>query len=369
MSRNIINTMNKIFEALKSKLSDEDRERVQNHARYIEASGEEEVVKKIVMQAKIIATQTKDDICCITYENNKFIVFPAKYQDKIQNIAIGEFIERYEQKNLNQEIFQGMGMLAIAEGAIKARHLLSSLEILDKCLGLPEEDNCFNFLDLCELFEDFAVLKIDDGMFPLVYKEDLTRFVALLHLISNLSDTNYANLNELILLPGSRSISWNILNYYDSNQFEFQFLQIYQCLEYLFIITVAIDLEKKYNIEELKAINIAADNTFKRSEKDNLIIVIHHCPDTIIEQYYNFLKQYPQFKGNSDTVKADYIADHIYQIRCHIAHLRFKQNNLLQNINQNEELSKLISVTLSIFQKLNEKICNYNTIMNIWTNF
>lgn len=366
MSRNVIETMDKIFHILELNISEDDRKRVGNHRRHIKAAGDETVVVEIVKRAKIISVQDKYNTCCISYKDDMFMIFPARFQAWVQEVAIGEFMEKDTVLDLQQEYFQGMGMLAIAEGALKIRRALSSMNILDKCLGLPEEENCFDFMDICELFEDYAVLKIDKTMFPVAYEEDVLRFIALLHLAINRLEENVSNLIDLALLQSARSISWNVLHYSDTNQWEYQFLQIYQCLEYLFIIVVAIDLEDKYEIDEGKAIRIAVDNIFKRSEKENLIMTMHRCSDTYVDEYFGLLKTYPQFNSKSDAVKSDYVAEHIYQIRCSIAHLRFKQDDILKSIDHKKEISILIQITLNIFSSLDDKICKYNQAMNAW---
>lgn len=366
MSRKVIGTMDEIFHILESSLSADDRKRVGNHRRHIKAAGDEKEVVEIVKHAKIISTQDKYNTCCISYKDEMFMVFPARSQAWIQKVAIGEFMEKETAIDLQQEYFQGMGMLAIAKGALKIRRTLSSIDLLDKCLGLPEEENRFDFMDICELFEDYVVLKIDKTMFPVAYEEDVLRFIALLHLAINRSEENVSNLINLALLQSARSISWNVLHYSDANQWEYQFLQIYQCLEYLFIIVVAIDLEDKYEIDEDKAIRIAVDNIFKRSEKENLIMTMHRCSYTYVDEYFSLLKTYPQFNGKNDAVKSDYVADHIYQIRCSIAHLRFKQDDILKSIDHKKEISILIQITLNIFSSLDDKICKYNQAMNAW---
>ena len=366
MSRKVIGTMDEIFHILESSLSADDRKRVGNHRRHIKAAGDEKEVVEIVKHAKIISTQDKYNTCCISYKDEMFMVFPARSQAWIQKVAIGEFMEKETAIDLQQEYFQGMGMLAIAKGALKIRRTLSSIDLLDKCLGLPEEENRFDFMDICELFEDYVVLKIDKTMFPVAYEEDVLRFIALLHLAINRSEENVSNLINLVLLQSARSISWNVLHYSDANQWEYQFLQIYQCLEYLFIIVVAIDLEDKYEIDEDKAIRIAVDNIFKRSEKENLIMTMHRCSYTYVDEYFSLLKTYPQFNGKNDAVKSDYVADHIYQIRCSIAHLRFKQDDILKSIDHKKEISILIQITHNIFSSLDDKICKYNQAMNAW---
>ena len=366
MSRKVIDAMDEIFHILESSLSTDDRKRVGNHRRHIKAAGDEKEVVEIVKHAKIISTQDKYNTCCISYKDDVFMVFPARFQAWAQEVAIGEFMGKDTVLDLQQEYFQGMGMLAIAEGALKIRRTLSSIDILDKCLGLPEEENCFDFMDICELFEDYAVLKINKTMFPVTYEEDVFRFIALLHLVINRSEENVSNLIDLALLQSARSISWNVLHYSDTNQWEYQFLQIYQCLEYLFIIVAAIDLEEKYEVDECKAIKIAVDNIFKRSEKENLIMTMHRCSDTYVDEYFGLLKSYPQFNGKSASAKSDYVADHIYQISCSIAHLRFKQDDILKFIDYKKEISILILITLNIFSSLNDKICKYNQAMNAW---
>lgn len=365
MNRNVNKVMDKIFEVLKDSLSDEDKNRVQNYKRHIKASGEEEKIKEIVQRAKILYTQEKYSVNCITYSDDMFILFPTKYREVIRKVEIGEFMEKSIEEDYQKELYQGMGMLAIAEGVLKTKLTISSLQIYDKCLGLPEDENCFDFFEICELFEDYSVVKVNLQIFPLVYKEDMVRFIALLQNTSDLAEDNSNNLNALLLLCGSRGIAWNILNYMNGNIWEYKFLQVYQCLEYLFIVVAAKELEDKYNIDEKKAINIATDNSFKISEKDNLIKTIKFCSDLEIEEYYKLLKTYPSFVEKTDEKKSC-VADHIYRLRCNIAHLRFKQDNVLGSINKEKELTNLIIITLKIYIMLDDKICKYNEIMNNW---
>lgn len=349
MNRNVKKTMNDIFEVLKNHVADEDLERIQSVRRHIKVEDEKNTFD-FVKGCKIL--YYNKTLLGAIYNEDKYVLFPISSLNVNNAATIGEILY-YD--NGNNFIVDGMGMLAIVNKVLSIKKTVKSLEIINKCLGINEQDISFPFEEIKDFFEDYRVIKIYPSAFKIEFKEDFDR-LNVLALLSQYEDTKLVknNLNNIILLNSSRSIAGSLFNSIINTKWEYKFLQLYHCLEYLFVITSAENLISKYSIEDKAAIDISLDNIAHKNEKERLMDVVKNADVTVIDDYYNYLKTEKEDK--IEAISAD-----IYKIRCCIAHFRFDQEKYIEKINQNLILEKMIALVLSIYNNLNtiiEKYCN-----------
>lgn len=362
MSRLVIKTMEEIFNCLEKNIKEEHKSLIKRHERHIKASGDETLTISFVKDAKLLnfGDKMSCSICGLKYQNDIYIV------TRSSNAALFEtlFLEIVPDQAI--ELYQGAGMLAIAYNFLTLKEGISSLDLVDRCLGMDKENNCFLFEDICNLFEKYSVFKIDEHIFSFKYAEDFDRLEAMMLMTSDkyYGSTIQSNLNRLLCMCGSRSIAASIINGIKSSQWEYCYLQFYHCLEYLFAISNAIDLQLKYiNVDIALAIDIASDGVLKKAEKDSLVGVISkYTPKNTLDNFCKFTHACDEAES-----KVDKAADYIYKIRCNLAHLRFKQDALPLKCEYDIMLDEITALIADTYENLEEKIIEICSLKDSWT--
>lgn len=361
MSRKILDVMDLIFERLKSKLSDDDLGLVADVQRHIQAEGDEGPVCDFVKFGKISPFyRNKEWLCIFEYRDQQYLLLEEKHYNSMTNIG-------FEMES-DVSIIQGAGMLAIAEKHLCIRGNISSLDIIDRCLGIePDEGNdvTFSFSDILSLFVPYYIFKVDSSRFELTYYEDINRLICYLLADENsvpLSNLNTDRIKTLMLLNSSRSIAATILNGLSSSLIEYTFLQIYQCIEYLFKLNLSFSLSKNHNIPLEKSLGIVLTHEFRMAESENFYHVLkENIPIDIMESHAEIL---PDTAGlESDIYRR--MSTYIYKLRCNVAHLRYKQE-CLTDVNWAKCIDILLEIATLIFQRRDSEIiqaCNNN---NTW---
>lgn len=363
MSRSVIVTMNDIFNYLKSFIAEDDVWLIKGHVRHIKASGDETITENIVKRA-VLLNHVKEPLAPVLgflYEENTYIVVLREYEDLFNSLSFTPVIP-----DDNIELYQGGGMLAIAHKFLTLKSGIGSMEIIDKCLGIDEDVcNCFDFEEISTLFESYSVFKTDNHIFPLVYAEDFNRLEAII--MTTRREWNgtilQKNLKKFLLLESSRSLSGSVINGLKSNQWEYTYLQLYQCLEYLFAVNNAIELKNKYCMSDISpAIDIASDSVLKKTEKDSLIGVLsQHTPPSTLDVFCKATFNY------EDLNKTEKAAEYIYKIRCNLAHLRFKQDSLPLKCDKSVMLEELSSIIADTYENLDTQIVSICESKSAWT--
>lgn len=142
----------------------------------------------------------------------------------------------------------------------------------------------------------------------------------------------------------------------------FAYLQLYQCLEYLFVIYHADTMMNKYNISHETAVKIILDNSVRNSEKDTLESVIKNYATQFCLD--NLAKIIHDSNATDETIHA-----HIYTIRCAIAHLRFMQKNTTQTYNWETEIGLVLELIANIYSAQDEMLAEIANKNNIFTQY
>ena len=362
MNRYILGEMEKIFDTLKAHVDDDDKGRILNVKRHISPAGE------AVPVCNFVRTALKKDISCAAerlalfeFEENRYLLLDEKFRDTLGEIG-------YEFEDDDSPITQGAGMLAMASGTLPLRQDLSSLKIIETCLGIGEdngEDVVFKFAEIRPFFPSYCVALVDDSRFELSFEEDLNRLICylLLEKSNRFNDCNKSELKKLLLLLSSRSIAGCILNSLQSPLVEYVFLQLYQCIEYLFRLNNCFTLSAVHGIDLSKSIDIVLAHEFKISESDNLYRVIkENAAQATIDNFLKILPGTPE--ANSDTYNM--VSSYIYRLRCSIAHLRYEQDDI-SNVDWENCITALIDILCSIYQKCDKDIVEVCKSKRSWT--
>lgn len=359
MSRHVVKTMNAIFDALKESVFDDHRYLVADVTRHIHAAGDESSVCEFVKNAKFQIYQFGDDVVFMLMHNQQYYLLLLEDHTQAM-IHLG--LERMS----NIEVVQGSGMLAQASGKWPVKKSISSLDIIDRCLGIDDPDSVFEYSDICDLFNSYGVWEIDNSRFELVFKEDIDRLISyiLAYEDKTSSAQSKASTQALMLLKSSRSVAASVVNSYRSSLPEYTFLQWYQCIEYLFRINNSISISSLHNVPIDTAIDIVTDHELKISEEENLYQVLKsHASDTAIDYFLN--RTALTLEETSDKVRC--VAKYIYRHRCSIAHLRYNQDTSFKNSDWKGITEALVEVVYSLYIACDDSINTICTNKHVWT--
>lgn len=352
MSRSVKDTMNGIFDLLKKSVDEDDIGRIAQTTRHIIADGDEAPVIDFVKNSRIKTIKYNQlKIIAFDYKAQKYILVQDKYMSAIKSIGL-DF-------ELDSAIVQGAGMIAISNNCLDLKSGITSLDVINKCLGIVEENDAenisFQFFQISQLFEPYCVIRLDEDRFQLQFEEDINRFYGyiIMHERSQIESNIVTRLNSTLLLLSSRSIAASIINCLESRLVEYSFLQLYQCLEYLYIINNSISIAHSHDISHTKAIDIVISYKFKTTEEENLYQVLKaNTPEVAVLPLYEEISS--TYDDNTDKYKVT--AAYIYKIRCNIAHLRYKQDNIVSSIKWGKLLNSMSEIIYLTYQKMDNDI-------------
>ncbi|MBC2726030.1 hypothetical protein [Desulfosporosinus sp.] len=357
--------MNRIFDVLKKFVDEDDMYRIAQTTRHITADGDEAPVIDFVKNSRIkIIIYNQLTIIAFDYRTQKYILVQDKYMFAIQSIGL-DF-------ELDSAIIQGAVMIAISEDCLDLNSGITSLDIINNCLGLEDENGgeniSFQFSQISQLFEPYCLIRVDEDRFQLQFEEDFNRFYG--YIITNESNQIPSNavtrLNSTLLLLSSRSIAASIINCMESRLIEYSFLQLYQCLEYLYIINNSISISLSHGISQETAIDIVTSYKLKTAEEENLYQVLKaNTPEVAVQPLYDEISS--TCDENAD--KHRVVAAYIYKIRCNIAHLRYNQDNILSTIEWKKLIDSLSEIIYSTYQKMDNNIKSICLNKETWEKF
>jgi len=361
MSKKVIEIIEGIFNKLIDFTDDDDKYRIANTKRYLQIEdGLRTTVKDVVSKAQFKVIKT-NFVYLLTarYQEERYVVFPNKYS---------EILEVLDLKKVDDNaIEQGIGILALGFGCIDIKDGITSLKIIDECLELEDENGLdhvdFTYSQILEFFEEFIVVIIEDSSFKVEYDEDFFRIYAIMLTIESnntLTEKTFENFRELLFLESSRSISISIISIIQGGINEHKFLELYQCIEYLFIIMNAREIAIQYNIDNNKAVDIVINEHLRSIESSK--VIAKYASETSVINFYEVLLDEGDCKNKSEKVSA-----YIYSVRCNIAHLRYKQEQLLENVKWKVMLEYVSNIVLSIYEKMDGELVQLCQDTNAWT--
>lgn len=364
MSRNIIETMDSIFENIKSLVDDDDECRITDVKRHIKAQGDETSVCEFVKHAKVKYLRCVYGLFSLCeYKNQRYLLAFEKYSPGFSEIGL--------EIESDSTVIQGAAMLTMAHGNLPFRKEINSLQIIESCLGVEPEtpDNpniTFYFSDIANLFVPYCIIKLDDSRFPLIYEEDINRLGCYMFAedAQNLGKSSKERIKGLVLLRSSGTISVSILNSIQSPLMEYTFLQLYQCLEYLFKLNNCFLIATGHSLPLEKSIDIVLTHELKVSESENLYSVLkNYASETSIDTMISAIPNCQPKTAETDKFRI--ASNYIYRLRCNIAHLRYNQDDL-SNVDWSKCVDAIIEIIYSVYQQCDSKINQICMSKNAW---
>lgn len=314
-------------------------------------------------------------------KTSKYTIFNILHNIKVMFLSYNDDYYLFYPIDLNcfdfgdlvyeDEFVIGFGIIAISEDLLLPHEDISLL-IYDTILA--SSTNSFDFNEISRFFKKYTIIKLTE----INYKEDIYRYTGLL-LADNLSNSSkilspkiYDNLSKILNLESSRCIATCIIHCLDSQLLDHCFLEIYRCIEFLFYLQTAIDITNKYESKELYLIiDLVYDREIIHSERDSLYDIIKNVNDSFcINDFYDFLanNNYIEKSSSDAPNKHKIISGYIYDLRCKIAHLKYKYEQVDSNYDWITTIEFFTDMVYKIYLSLNEQILKICSDNNNWTN-
>ena len=354
--------MDAIIDVLKSNVKEDYKSWIVDIKRHIVGQDDDTATINFVKRAKERYFYFNSNfIAMFEYENEGYILLPEQYVEPIEDLGLN--IET------DLAIVYGAGMLAIGNGKLPLRAGVDSLGIIERCLGIEPQDGddsvVLEFRDIRDVFAPYIVIHIDNSRFELLYEEDLFRLLAYISADCGFPIEDSVNqiIKKIALLKGSRSITPSLVNFYESSLIEYSFLQLYQCVEYLFRLNNSFLISDSYNVDVNAVVDIIQTYELKGSELDNLYRVLkNNASKGSIETFFDLIST----SEDENVDKTNVVANYIYKLRCNIAHLRYGQDDSLVGVEWEKCIEALLGIIFSIYNKLDERITSVCLNKNSW---
>lgn len=360
MSRNIKEQQKKIFNILHDLVPEDMKGKISNKKREVEFSGK---TYDIVASA--------DYICSKSFPENALGL--VKY-DSHTYICAKEFKESfvYDQTKYisEQEILDGIGVLMFIDGMITVNEEQTGYAIFDRFFGF-EEDRRYECEVLFEVIQNYVVFEFDDQDIDIRYMEDLERLSYMLY-FENFSEKIelYSDIYHILELNSSKCIVSILGNIAKTNGSSNIFLQLYRCLEYLFIICKALEFLKKHELQdELSKIVLVLDEEKIRFAENGCLhlIIDKYVTSEIINEYYNYVDKNVRHGETTSENKVQTVCDYIYSTRCKIAHYKYGQEEIFDSGTLQESIIILCKLVKSVFEKLDDVLMEINTELGVFS--
>lgn len=360
MSRNIKEQQKKIFNILHDLVPEDMKGKISNKKREVEFS---EKTYDIVASA--------DYICSKNFPENALGL--VKY-DSHTYICAKEFKESfvYDQTKYvsDQEILDGIGVLMFIDGMITVNEEQTGYAIFDRFFGF-EEDRRYECEVLFEVIQNYVVFEFDDQDIDIRYMEDLERLSYMLY-FENFSEKIelYSDIYHILELNSSKCIVSILGNIAKTNGSSNIFLQLYRCLEYLFIICKALEFLKKHELQdELSKIVLVLDEEKIRFAENGCLhlIIDKYVTSEIINEYYNYVDKNVRHRETTSENKVQTVCDYIYSTRCKIAHYKYGQEEIFDSGTLQESIIILCKLVKSVFEKLDDVLMEINTELGVFS--
>lgn len=380
MSRNAIETVKSIFESLNLKINQDDvhrvilaNRRIMKPDRNFEKNFEVLANSNIVSSIKLFASE---NIFGIKFLDRSFILIP-ELSDFLNNSIHGLMSNVLLE---DEEISYGIKMIALGENLVPiVENDNISLELIEKIFALESSGNAieYNLEQLEEFFRDFEVWEVDSHFYDIENRNDLYRIYCNYQLtkkeifyqnviILNLYPTTIETIKNILESQNSKYISDVVYKAITATHWEHCYLEMYRCIENLYLIH-HIDILTQQLSDDAINIAIGLNSIGFRSTERSDVNKLFEKLSTSIDQL-KILKDYFDSKNNPEEKLEDEagkevsalqekeiksikknMADKLYQIRCDIAHLKYKHNHPNYT---DEEWNLLITTMAMVIREL-----------------
>ncbi|MDU0812519.1 hypothetical protein [Bacillus siamensis] len=411
MARNIIDTIKKIFKNLESQISDEDKLRISPAKKrsispplpkYIDSNMK--VLKNCKVSYKLLLNDNTS-IFGLTFDNKTYVLIQG------ESLLENGFSPGFLVKSSDASSFaDGFKLFSISEELVTLNPDSDlSLNLIDRLFGLVPDEQLnieYNINDILAFYSEFEVWEIDNEIFDIKNENDLYR-IYILWRISNekeLADSHkfplklqYTTLEQFVKLTqnsNSKHVAKVLYRAISSTSWEHCYLELYRCIENLYTVyhidylqdrlktdtnNIASSLEdigfksregkdvirifRKLNINQylLKRLKeevfdnktsekiIISQDTLKSLKKLVLENKMSKSEDDISLLFGKLEKEFNESSNENLSGITEKMAEKLYEIRCNIAHLKYKHNHV--NFND-KQWNEIIFSILSIIEEL-----------------
>ncbi|MFF2501086.1 hypothetical protein [Peribacillus sp. NPDC058075] len=410
MARNIIETITKIFDNLESQISDEDKIRIlPAKQRTISPSYPESMKNnmKVLINSKVsykILLNNKTNVFGLAFDNKTYVLIPGESQ--LENGFSPGFLLKASD---NKDFADGFKLIAISEQLVTLNSDIDlSLNLIDKVYGLNPDEELkieYDINEVLSFYPNFEVWEIDKEIFDINNENDLYR-IYILWRISNEKEMvdrhkfslefSYNTLEQFVKLtqnPNSKHIAKVLYRAVSSTSWEHCYLELYRCIENLYSVYHIDYLQDRLKTDTNDIANSLEDIGFRSREVNDVIKIFRklninqYLLKKLKEEVFNnktsekinisqdtlkslkelvqnkttkcesdisllFSKLEKEFNRNSNESLLDIaekMAEKLYEIRCNIAHLKYKHNHVDFDDNQWNEV---IFIILNIIEEL-----------------
>lgn len=411
MARNVIETIEKIFVNLGNRVSDEDKIRILSvKKRMISPSHPDcsESNTSILKNCKIsnkVHINHKINIHGLTFDNKTYVLIPGESQ--LDDGFSPGFLSK---ASGNKNFSDGFKLITISEELVSLNADIDlSLKLIDKVFGLPPNEKKeieYSINEILPFYSNFEVWEIDKDIFNINIEDDLYR-VYILWRISNEKEMidkhkfslnfSYNTLEQFVKLtqsPNSKYIAKVIYRSVSSTSWEHCYLELYRCIENLYTIYHIDYLQERLKTDTSSIANSLEDIGFRSREVSDVIklfkklntnqYLLKRLKEEIFDNKSNsekitisqdalksikelienknskneynvnslFNKLEEEFSKNLNESALDIaekMAEKLYEIRCSIAHLKYKHTHV--NFDD-AKWNEIIFVILNIIEEL-----------------
>ena len=269
----------------------------------------------------------------------------------------------------DDEVLFGMGILLANNDVIHIKTAISGYQIYDKFFAFEEEME-YECREVLEIFDSYLVYEIVEDDFILKYKEDINRLLCALLIKSSFFKYDNAFVDiafDIFILESSRCIIPMFDTILQTKKNDIIFLQLYRCLEYLYIIQRAWYISEKYNMEIRDTLDMLNNENIRYPEASSIKdLILRYCSKDIIDEYCYYLERNADISIDNDENKMRKVAEYIYITRCKIAHYKYGQVKLSDEETLYESNIILCKMVKEVYQKIDEEIVKLNEELQSW---
>jgi len=367
MSRNGIDGIKEIFSFLESHIDSESQQHVVHKERRISPNPEyseqniDAFIKSKVLKPSYFLANIP--VIGVKYLNQSYVVIPSS-----SNLP-DNFSNGIECNVLNNDdsIAEGLSLAVISHKFISLKNNIDlSNQLIEKIFGgisPGEECETFEFKEIISYYTEFQIWKVDSHVYNIEKELDLNRIYACYliqerlgkirnFILINFVDDTLIQIQKLLEDINSSFISDVIFKAITSTHWSHCYLEFYRCIENIYIIYYIDKLKNDLGIDTKKLEKGLEDIGFKGVESLNIKNLFSTITTNIAS-----VKELKTALGCQDAeVDEDKIkertAEKVYEIRCKIAHLKYKHsNNNFDDTNWNIIIKNICDIIGELYNK------------------
>lgn len=321
----------------------------------------QEIIKESIFLETVI-TFDKSVLLTFSFDRKIYLVITSNTQ------SIPTFIKGIDPvvdlDNIDQDFKNNPGLLTILFSNDNFPTIIDNdkrYKLLESIFSDEKEgllNGRFNSSELVEFFSDFSVWEVGEKFKPINKNTLLSIYSAYLieskkNITLNFSEQSGQNIKLIIEDLPMDLIGGNIYRSLTAMDWKHSFLELYQCIEYLFPVPYLLTLAKNvgdHSLLQKLFINTENDLGWRPKENEALSILLKRIESKtsfveILDSFSKILKHNPSNPENN----IPFVSKHIYKTRNSIAHFRSALSN---SVTTDDEWRDIVEKTSNIIYDL-----------------